>query len=145
MVKGPIHPLFLALSTPKEQFDDIPGTFVFTGERCRIGLQLNLFFTSLLKQANREEFLADEGKYLSKFPLTDEQRRCVLERDWSGMLKLGANIYHMSKLGGTDKRSFQYLAGCMSGMTQEQYRQMMVGGGRSIEGNRSKAENQREG
>jgi len=62
----------------------------------------------------------------------------VLERDWSGMLKVGGNIYHMSKLGGTDQRSFQYLAGAMSGMTQEQYRAMMVQGGRSIEGNRSK-------
>ena len=66
----------------------------------------------------------------------------MLERDWSGMLKLGANIYHMSKLGGTDKRSFQYLAGCFSGMTQEQYREMMLKGGRSIDGNRSKAENE---
>ena len=56
------------------------------------------------------------------------------------MLELGANIYHMSKLGGTDKRTFQYLAGCMSGMTQEQYREMMLKGGRSIEGNRSKSE-----
>jgi protocatechuate 4,5-dioxygenase, alpha chain len=126
--------------TIKEQLDDIPGTYVFTKERCRLGLHLNLFFSSLLKPENREEFQRDEAKYLDKFPLTVEHRRCVLERDWTGMLKLGANIYHMSKLGGTDRRTFQYLAGCMAGMSQEDYRQMMLSGGRSLAGNRSKAE-----
>ena len=129
------------MPTPKEQLEDIPGTYVFTRERCQQGMHLNMFFVSLLKAPNREEFLADEKTYLAKYPLTEEQRRCVLERDWSGMLKLGANIYHMSKLGGTDKRSFQYLAGCFSGMTQEQYREMMIKGGRRIDGNRSKSEN----
>lgn len=130
--------------TVKEQLEDIPGTYVFTKDRARLGLHLNLFFSSLLKPENREEFLRDEGKYLGKFPLSDEQRRCVLERDWSGMLKLGANIYHMSKLGGTDKRTFQYLAGCMAGMSQEDYRKMMLQGGRPLEGNRSKAEQAKE-
>jgi protocatechuate 4,5-dioxygenase alpha chain len=124
----------------KEQLEDIPGTYVFTKDRARLGLHLNLFFTSLLKAENREEFLRDEGKYLDKFPLSAAQRRCVLERDWTGMLQLGANIYHMSKLGGTDKRTFQYLAGCMAGMSQEDYRKMMLQGGRPLEGNRSKAE-----
>ena len=128
------------MKTIKEELEDIPGTYVFTRDRCRQGLHLNMFFTSLLKAANREEFLADEKKYLAKYPLTEEQRRCVLDRDWTGMLKLGANIYHMSKLGGTDHRSFQYMAGCMSGMSQEKYRAMMMAGGRSIEGNRSKTE-----
>lgn len=126
--------------TIKEQLEDIPGTYVFNRERCRQGLHLNLFLTSLLKAGNRAEFLANEATYLARFPLTEEQRRCVLERDWSGMLKAGGNIYHMSKLGGTDQRSFQYLAGAMSGLSQEQYRAMMVAGGRAIAGNRSKRE-----
>jgi len=130
--------------TVKEQLEDIPGTYVFTKDRARLGLHLNLFFTSLLKAENREEFLRDEEKYLDKFPLTAEQRRCVRERDWTGMLRLGANIYHMSKLGGTDNRTFQYMAGCMAGMSQEDYRKMMLQGGRPLEGNRSKAEQAKE-
>ncbi len=125
--------------TAKEQLEDIPGTYVFNRERCRLGLHLNLFFSSLLKAENREEFQRDEAKYLNKFQLGDEQRRCVLQRDWTGMLKLGANIYHMSKLGGTDRVTFQYLAGCMAGMSQEDYRKMMMQGGRPLEGNRSKS------
>jgi protocatechuate 4,5-dioxygenase alpha chain len=124
----------------KAELEDIPGTYVFTKDRARLGLHLNLFFSSLLKPENRAEFKRDEGAYLAKFPLTAEHRRCVLERDWTGMLQLGANIYHMSKLGGTDQRTFQYLAGCMAGMPQEDYRQMMMSGGRPLAGNRSKAE-----
>lgn len=134
-MNAPSHPLSV-----KQQFDDIPGTYVFTKDRARQGLHLNLFFTTLLKAENREEFLADEDKYLAKFPLTDEQRRCVRQRDWTGMLRQGANIYHMSKLGGTDRKTFQYLAGCMAGMSQEDYRDMMLRGGRPLEGNRSKSE-----
>jgi protocatechuate 4,5-dioxygenase alpha chain len=126
--------------TIKQQMADIPGTYPFTKERCRQGYHLNMFFTTLLKEENRREFLADEARYLAKFSLSDEQKRCVLERDWSGMLKLGANIYHMSKLGGTDRLTFQYLAGRMAGMNEQDYRDMMLRGGRGIEGNRSKSE-----
>jgi protocatechuate 4,5-dioxygenase alpha chain len=126
--------------TIKQQMADIPGTYPFTKERCRQGYHLNMFFTTLLKEENRREFLADEARYLAKFSLSDEQKRCVLERDWSGMLKLGANIYHMSKLGGTDRLTFQYLAGRMAGMNEQDYRDMMLRGGRGIAGNRSKSE-----
>jgi protocatechuate 4,5-dioxygenase alpha chain len=124
----------------KDELNDIPGTYVFTKERARLGLHLNLFFTSLLKAANREEFLKDERAYLAKFPLTEEQRDVVLKRDWTGMLRLGGNIYHMSKLGGTDHKTFQYMAGCMAGMPQDEYRAMMLAGGRPLAGNRSKSE-----
>jgi protocatechuate 4,5-dioxygenase alpha chain len=128
------------MNDSREQYDDIPGTYLFDRARCREGFHLNLFFSSLMKPENRKEFLADENKYLAKFPVTPEQRRCVLERDWLGILKVGGNVYYMAKLGATDGRSFQYLAAAMSGMTQEQYRDMMVKGGRSVEGNRSKGE-----
>jgi protocatechuate 4,5-dioxygenase, alpha chain len=130
------------MSNNRDELEKIPGTFVFNRDRCREGFHLNMFFTSLLKPENREAFLADEKKYLAGYKLSAEQRRCVLERDWSGMLKVGGNIYHMSKLGGTDKRSFQYLAGCMSGMSQEQYREMMLNGGRRVEGTSASQANQ---
>jgi protocatechuate 4,5-dioxygenase alpha chain len=99
-----------------------------------------MFYFSLMKDENRKAFLADEETYLDRFPMTDEQRKAVIARDWLGMIKLGGNIYYMSKMGATLGRSFQYLAGAMSGVTQEQYADMMKAGGRSIEGNRSKAE-----
>jgi protocatechuate 4,5-dioxygenase alpha chain len=126
--------------TKQAEFDDVPGTYLFDRHRSRQGYHLNMFYFSLMKPANREAFLADEQKYLDRFPMTAEQRKAVLARDWLGMIKLGGNIYYMSKMGATLGRSFQYLAGAMSGVTQEQYAQMMKAGGRSIEGNRSKAE-----
>jgi protocatechuate 4,5-dioxygenase alpha chain len=123
----------------QQDFDDIPGTYLFNRHRSRQGYQLNMFYFSLMKPENREAFLADERKYLERFKLTPEQRNAVLARDWLGMIKLGGNIYYMSKFGATLGRSFQYLAGAMSGMTQEQYAEMMLKGGRRIEGNRSKS------
>ena len=123
-----------------DHFDDIPGTYLFDRNRSREGYHVNMFCMSLMKPENREAFRANEAEYLNRFPMTPEQRRTVLERDWLGMIKLGANIYYTSKLGATDGKSFQYLAGAMSGLTQEQYRDMMIAGGRSIEGNRSKSE-----
>ena len=66
-----------------------------------------LIFRDITRKRREEErnaFLADEKKYLDQYPLTAEQRRCVLERDWIGMLRVGANIYHLSKLGATDGR-----------------------------------------
>jgi protocatechuate 4,5-dioxygenase alpha chain len=121
---------------PRE-YDDIPGTYVFDYERSYQGYHLNMFAMSLLKPENRDAFLADEEGYLKKFPMTEEQCQTVLNRDWLGMIKLGGNIYYTSKIGATLGHSFQYIAGEMCGMSQEEYAQMMLDGGRTPEGNRS--------
>ncbi len=124
----------------KEQFADVPGTYLFNAEHSRKGYHLNMFCMSLIKAENREEFLADEPAYLDKYPLTEAQRRTVLARDWIGMIREGGNIYFTIKLGATDGRSFQYVAGEMTGKGQEDYRKMMFDGGRSIAHNRSKSD-----
>jgi protocatechuate 4,5-dioxygenase alpha chain len=130
------------MSTPHrpEPYEDIPGTQVFDAQRLREGYHLNMFCMSLMKDANRQVFRADEPKYLDQFPMTAEQREAVLTRQWNRMLELGGNIYYTSKLGATDGLSFQNLAALMTGSTQEQYLQMMIAGGRSPNGNRSKSE-----
>jgi protocatechuate 4,5-dioxygenase alpha chain len=124
------------------EFDDVPGTYLFDRHRSRQGYHLNMFYFSLMKDANRQEFRADEARYLDKFPMTAEQKAAVLARNWLGMIKLGGNIYYMSKLGATDGKSFQFMAGAMSGVSQEEYADMMKAGGRAITGNRSKSEQQ---
>ena len=120
-------------------YDDIPGTYLFNAGRCREGYHLNMFCKSLLKADNREAFLSNQELYLNKFPLTAEQRRCVLEKDWLGMLHVGGNVYYTSKLAATHGLSFQYIAAEMAGATQDEYLHMMVNGDRSPDGNRSKA------
>lgn len=119
------------------EFDDIPGTRVYTARRARQGYHLNQFAMSLMKAENRERFRADEKAYLDEWPLTDEQKTAVLARDYNTMLDLGGNIYFLAKLFSTDGKSFQFAAGSMTGMTQEEYAAMMIGGGRSPEGARS--------
>ncbi|MGB0748837.1 MAG: protocatechuate 4,5-dioxygenase subunit alpha [Magnetospiraceae bacterium] len=119
---------------------DIPGTYVFDAEQSRKGYHLNMFCMSLRHADNREAFKANEESFLDRFPMTVEQRQAVLDRDWNGMLSLGGNIYYTSKLAATDGLNFQQLAAIMTGMEQDAYRKMMVDGGRTIEGNRSKSE-----
>jgi protocatechuate 4,5-dioxygenase alpha subunit len=93
-----------------------------------------------MKDENRKAFLADEPAYLDKFKLSEAQRKAVLDRNWLGMIQEGGNIYYVSKLGATSGFTFEAMAAAMSGTTRENYRAMMIGGGRSIQGNRSKAE-----
>ena len=126
--------------TESQPYDDIPGTFVFDADRSRQGYHLNMFCMSLMKDENRKAFRADEAAYLQRFPMTPEQREVILKRDWNGMLELGGNIYYTAKLAATDGLSFQQIAAMMTGMTQQEYAQMMLNGGRPIKGNRSKAE-----
>ena len=123
-----------------DPFEDIPGTTLFNADRSRVGYHLNMFCMSLMKKENREEFKANEDRFLRKWPMTDEQREAVLKRDWNKMILLGGNIYFLSKLFSTDGLSFQFVAASMTGLTQEQYAEMMLHGGRHIEGNRSKSE-----
>jgi protocatechuate 4,5-dioxygenase alpha chain len=123
-----------------EEFNDIPGTTLFDMQRSRQGYHLNMFCMSLMKAENRAEFKANEAAYLQKFPMTPAQRDAILKRDWNRMIELGGNIYFLAKLFSTDGLSFQHVAALMTGSTQEEYAKMMLAGGRSVEGNRSKSE-----
>ena len=127
----------MALDKP---YVDIPGTTIFDAEQSRRGYHLNQFCMSLMKAENRARFLAKERAYLDEWPLTEEQKLAVLARDLNRCIALGGNIYFLAKIGATDGRSFQQMAGSMTGMTEDQYRDMMVKGGRSIEGNRKTGE-----
>ena len=127
------------MARTQQDYDDIPGTFVFDAERSREGFGINMFCMSLMKDENRKAFKANEAEYLKKFRLTPEQTEAVLKRDYNRMLELGGNIYFTAKLGATDGHSFQHLAAVMTGASQQDYAAMMLGGGRSVEGNRSRS------
>jgi protocatechuate 4,5-dioxygenase, alpha chain len=128
------------LNEHAEAYEDIPGTWVFDAQRARQGYHLNAFLYSLMKDANRKEFLADEPRYTLKFKMTDAQRAAVLKRDWNKLLELGGVSYALAKLAFTDGKSYQYMASQMTGMTEKEYVDMMLKGGRSPEGWRSKSE-----
>lgn len=115
---------------------DVPGTTIFDAEQSRKGYPLNQFCMSLMKAANRERFKAGERAYLDEWAMSEEQKLAVIARDLNRCIALGGNIYFLAKIGATDGKSFQQMAGSMTGMSEDEYRDMMVAGGRSIEGNR---------
>jgi protocatechuate 4,5-dioxygenase, alpha chain len=119
-----------------KDYKDVPGTTIFDAEQSRLGYHLNQFCMSLMKADNRARFKANERAYLDEWPMTEAQKLAVLARDLNRCIALGGNIYFLAKIGATDGRSFQQMAGSMTGMTEEEYRHMMVSGGRSAEGNR---------
>ena len=123
----------MALDKP---YNDVPGTTVFDADQSRRGYHVNMFCMSLMKAANRERFRTDERAYLDEWPMSEEQKKAVLARDYNQLISLGGNVYYLAKLFASDGKSFQYAAALMTGMTQEAYAQMMLNGGRPIEGNR---------
>ena len=118
-------------------FDDIPGTRVYTAKRARQGYHLNQFAMSLMKPENRERWKANERAYLDDWKMTEEQKQAVLDRDYNRLLDLGGNIYFLAKVFSTDGLSFVQAVSTMTGMNVEDYQAMMIAGGRSPEGMRS--------
>jgi protocatechuate 4,5-dioxygenase alpha chain len=116
--------------------NDVPGTTIFDADMSRLGYHLNQFCMSLMKAENRARFKANERAYLDEWPMTEDQKQAVLARDLNRCIALGGNIYFLAKIGATDGKSFQQMAGSMTGMSEEAYRDMMAKGGRSVEGNR---------
>ena len=125
----------------QKNYLDVPGTTIFDTEQARKGYHLNQFCMSLMKAENRERFKADQCAYLSEWPMTQEQKLAVLAADLNRCIALGGNIYFLAKLGATHGKSFQQMAGSMTGKTEIEYRDMMIAGGRSVEGNRVIGEN----
>ena len=123
----------MALDKP---YEDVPGTTIFDAERARQGYHLNQFCMSLIKAENRERFLSGERAYLDEWRMTEDQKQAVLDRDYNRMIALGGNVYFLSKIFSSDGISFEQAASSMTGQTRDEYRQMMLNGGRSPDGNR---------
>ncbi len=123
----------------KKIYDDIPGTIVFDSDQATKGYYLNQFCISLRQAPNRDAFKEDPEGYIDKFPMSPEQREAALTQNWNLLLELGGNIYYTSKLAAYHGINFQNLAGLMTGMGAD-YRDMMIAGGRKIDGNRYKSE-----
>ncbi len=119
------------------EFEDIPGTRVYTAKLARQGYWINQFAMSLMIAENRERWKADEKAYLAEWPMSEEQRQTILDRDYNRLLDLGGNIYFLAKLFSTDGLSFVQAVSTMTGMTVDEYKAMMIAGGRSPDGVRS--------
>ena len=115
-------------------FADIPGTYVFTGERAIEGRHLNRFCMSLMSAVNRTRFKADERAYLNEWPMSEAQKQAVLQRDFKALLEQGGNIFFVLKIAAVDGRPTQSVAASFAGQSSEAYARMMRNGGRSPAG-----------
>jgi gallate dioxygenase len=111
---------------------DIPGTTVFDAEQSRKGYWLNQFCMSLMNAENRARFKANERATLDEWPMTEAQKQAVLARDLNAAIASGGNIYFLAKIGATDGKSFLQMAASMTGMSEPEYREMMLKGGRVV-------------
>lgn len=124
------------------ELEDIPGTRIFTAARARKGYHINQFAMSLMKEEGRKRFKADERGYLDEWQLSEAAKAAVIERDYNALLDMGGNVYFLSKLFSTDGLPFAEAVSTMTDLSWPEYRQMMLDGGRSPEGNRSIKANQ---
>jgi protocatechuate 4,5-dioxygenase alpha chain len=118
-------------------FSDIPGTYVFDGDRAIQGRHLNRFCMSLMSPDNRARFKADQRAYLNEWPMSEAQKDAVVARDFEALLDLGGNIFFVLKLAALDGRPTQSVSATFSGQSTEAYAAMMRNGGRRPEGLRS--------
>ena len=118
-------------------FQDIPGTYVFTGECAIQGRHLNRFCTSLMAPASRARFKADERAYLDEWAMSEAQKQAVLARDFEALLDLGGNIFFVLKIAAVDGRTTQSVAASLAGQTTQEFAAMMRSGGRDPVGIRS--------
>ena len=121
----------MALEKP---YANIPVTTIFDGDMARRGYHLNQFCMSLMNEQNRQRFKSDQRSYLDRWRMTEEQKKAVLDRDYNQMLALGGNIYFLAKIFSCDGQSFEQAAASMTGMTVDDYRNMMLSGGRTPHG-----------
>jgi len=115
---------------------DIPGTTIFDTDQTVLGYHLNMFAMSLMKAENRERFKADEAAYLDEWPITEDQKRGVLDRDLNRLISLGGNVYFLAKIGATDGLSYVEIVSSMTENDADAHKEMMINGGRSPDGNR---------
>ena len=110
-------------------YDDIPGTLVFDGRLAMKGYALNKMCFSFNSSENREAFRSDQAAYCRKFHLTDAQIQAIEHRNVLELLGVGGNIYYLAKWAGIFGMNVQQLGAQQRGMTEEEFKKMLVRAG----------------
>jgi len=109
---------------------EIPGTPIFDGEATQKGYALNRMCFSFNDAANRAAFAQDEGAYCEKFNLTPGQRQAVAHRNVLELIEAGGNVYYLAKLAGIYGLNVQDIGAQQTGMSLEDFKQMLVEAGK---------------
>lgn len=110
----------------EHEYESIPGSYVFDGKRAHSAYGLNKLFYSFNNEDCRAEFDKDPAAYCDKFGLTPEQKRLVVEQDFLGVLRSGANIYFMAKFSIPRGVTVQDTGAAFQGITGDEFREKLL-------------------
>ena len=99
----------------------IPGSYIFTGPMSQKGYALNKLGASLISDEARSTFKADEDSYMSRFGLSEAQKKLIRDRNWIGCVQGGANIYFLYKITSVFGDTLYKLGAKQAGMTYEEF------------------------
>lgn len=123
----------------KQEYDSIPGTYVFDGRRASKGYQLNKMCVSFNKKENRDLFSKDMRAYCERYCLSDETIEAVLSGDWLELLHLGGNIYYLAKVAIFHGQSVQDACAVMQGMTTDEFKSKLLNNASDMEKNKTES------
>jgi protocatechuate 4,5-dioxygenase, alpha chain len=99
----------------------IHGSEVFDLAASWRGYRINRMCNALSQAANRDAFKRDEEAFLQAYGLTEEEKQLVRDRDFSGLLAAGGNIYFLLKLGVVTGNGLYMMGARMRGESYEQF------------------------
>lgn len=108
----------------------IPGTPIFDGDAAARGFALNAMCYAFNDAKNRADFVADEEAVFERFGLTEEQREAVRSRNVLRLIEAGGNVYYLAKLAGILGLNVQDLGAQQTGMTVDDFKQMLLNAAR---------------
>src|SRR5678816_700146 len=106
--------------------DQISPIGIYGGREAMKGYALNKMCFSFNSAEKREAYRRDEDAYYAAFHITGEQRLALKRRDVGELLEAGANIYYLAKWAGIFGIGVQQIGAQLRGMTEEQFKQMLV-------------------
>jgi protocatechuate 4,5-dioxygenase, alpha chain len=99
----------------------IHGSEVFDLASSWRGLRINSMCNALSHAAQRDAFKRDEEAFMQAWKLTEEEKQLVRDRDFSGLLAAGGNIYFLIKLGVVTGNGLYVMGARMRGESYEQF------------------------
>ena len=110
----------------KHDYDDIPGTYVFDGKHAHGAYPLNKLLFSFNEEASRGEFDRDPAAYCDKYGVGGQYKDLVLNKDFLGMLRAGANIYYLAKMAIPRGTSVQDAGAQFQGITTQEFQARLL-------------------
>ena len=99
----------------------IQGSEVFDLAQSWRGYRINKMCNALSKAENRDAYKRDEEAFMAAYGLSDSEKQLVRNRDFSGLLEAGGNIYFLIKLGVVTGNGLYQMGARMRGESYEAF------------------------